>query len=79
MTTPPADPPVYGPIHTAPSGFHPDTEQYAALVAPLDGIELGDYDDRILRWLARWDWPTVATVASLLHRARAADPLGDTK
>lgn len=76
MTTPtPPAVPEFGPIHTPPTGFRPDHEQYAALLAPLGGIELGDYDDTILRWLAGWDWSTVATVVSLLHRARAAGPL----
>lgn len=46
-----------------------------ALLAPLAGIELGTYDRCILDWLAGWDIPTMATVASLLHRARAAAPL----
>lgn len=80
MTTPtPPAVPEFGPIHTPPTGFRPDDEQFAALLAPLDGIELGAYDARILRWLSGWDWSTAATVASLLHRARAANPLGDTK
>lgn len=46
----------------------------AALHEPLAGIPLGTYDERILTWLAGWDVPTVGTVASLLHRARAARP-----
>ena len=45
-------------------------DQLAALLDPLDGIELGAYDRRMLDWLAGWDIPTVATIASLLHRAR---------
>jgi hypothetical protein len=40
------------------------------------GIRLGTYDQRMLAWLAGWDVPTVGTVASLLHRARTAQPLG---
>jgi hypothetical protein len=71
--------PEYGPIHTPPTGFRPEDERLAALLAPLDGIELGAYDTRILRWLAGWDWSTAATVASLIHRARAADPLRENK
>lgn len=46
-----------------------------ALREPLAGIALGAHDRRILDWLALWDIPTVATVAFLLHRARAAHPL----
>lgn len=78
-TTPPPNPAEFGPIDAPPPGFRSDDEQYAALLAPLDGIELGTYDDQILRWMAGWDWSTVATVVSLLHRARAANPLGDNQ
>lgn len=46
-----------------------------AVREPFDGIDLGSYDERMIRWLARWDVPTVGTVVSLLHRARAAAPL----
>jgi hypothetical protein len=45
-------------------------ERQRALLAALDGVELGAYDRRILHWLARWDVPTAATVVSLLWRAR---------
>jgi hypothetical protein len=49
----------------------------AALREPLgSGVRLGVYDERMLAWLAGWDVPTVGTVVSLLHRARAARPLG---
>ncbi|GAA4855364.1 hypothetical protein ACFQ34_03860 [Pseudonocardia benzenivorans] len=41
----------------------------AALLEQLDGVPLGDYDHRIIDWLARWDVPTIAVVASLLRRA----------
>jgi hypothetical protein len=51
-------------------------EYLAVLHEPLTGIPLGTYDQRMLAWLAGWDVPTVGTVASLLHRARAAQPLG---
>jgi hypothetical protein len=43
-----------------------------ALAHALIGVELGTHDRRILDWLALWDNPTVATVVSLLHRARIA-------
>lgn len=46
-----------------------------ALHEPFAGIDLGAYDERMIRWLAGWDQPTVGTVASLLHRVRAATPL----
>lgn len=51
-------------------------DKFAALLDPLDGIELGAYDRRILDWMAGWDIPTVATIASLLHRTRQASPVG---
>jgi len=47
-------------------------DRVAALTEPLDGVELGEQDRRILAWLAGWDTDTVGTVASLLYRARAA-------
>lgn len=64
-----------GPIDKAPGGCSPRSVLAAALREPLAGIELGTYDERILAWLAGWDDPTVMTIASLLHRARAAEPL----
>ena len=51
----------------------------AALREPLAGIPLGAYDERLLAWLAGWDVPTVGTVASLLHRARAARRLAGAR
>lgn len=50
-------------------------DRVAALSEPLVGLELGAYDRRILAWLAGWDIPTVGSMSSLLHRARAAQPL----
>lgn len=50
-------------------------EFLAAVAAPLAGLPLGAHDLRIIAWLAKWDVPTVGAVASLMHRARAADPL----
>jgi hypothetical protein len=46
-------------------------DRVIALLEPLDGIELGAYDRRILDWLADWDTTTIGTIASLLYRARA--------
>ena len=51
----------------------------AALHEPLNGIPLGTYDEQIIRWLAGWDVPTVGTLASLVHRARAARPLAGVR
>lgn len=62
------------PINEAPWGV--DIGDWAtALHEPLAGIGLGAYDERILTWIAGWDTPTVVTIVSLLHRARAAQPL----
>jgi hypothetical protein len=50
-------------------------DRVTALLEPLDGVELGEYDHRIIEWLATWDTSVVGTVASLLYRARMV-PLG---
>jgi hypothetical protein len=47
-------------------------DRVAALLEPLDGVELGAYDRRIVHWLADWDVSTVGTIASLFYRAREA-------
>ncbi|MGH3710582.1 MAG: hypothetical protein ACRDRU_14510 [Pseudonocardiaceae bacterium] len=47
-------------------------ERRAALVAALEGVELGAYDERVLDWLAGWEVPVVAGVVSLLLRVRKA-------
>ena len=45
-------------------------EMLATAVADLD---TGDYDDEVIGWVcATWDTSTIATVASLLHRARTS-------
>jgi hypothetical protein len=66
---------VCAPFVSCPSGQyrheHPQ-ERRAALLAALEGVELGAYDQRLLTWLAGWDVPTAATVISLLWRARHA-------
>ncbi|MFF2065853.1 hypothetical protein ACFVWZ_29330 [Streptomyces sp. NPDC058200] len=67
-----ADEPVSdGPVEKAPFGYVDAAGQRAALLAELEaaGVELGTYDLRIVDWLAGWDWPTVATLASLIRRA----------
>jgi hypothetical protein len=46
----------------------------AALLTPLEGIDLSDYERHTLRWLAGREDSTIAVVAALLHRARATHP-----
>ena len=48
---------------------------FAALLTPLEGINLSDYERHTLRWLAGREDATIAVVAALLHRARAIHPL----
>lgn len=68
-----ADPPHIpaGPIDTEPIGFRPSREQEAILrdLLAAAGVELGAYDERIARWLAGWEWGTVAVIASWIQRA----------
>ncbi|MEV0675968.1 hypothetical protein AB0I60_05530 [Actinosynnema sp. NPDC050436] len=45
----------------------------AALLEPLDGVELGEHDRHVIEWLADQDTSVVGTVASLLYRVRAVD------
>jgi hypothetical protein len=42
----------------------------ADLAAALSGVELGDWDRRIVEWLAGWEPSTVAVVCGLITRAR---------
>jgi hypothetical protein len=44
----------------------------AAVAELKSAIALGAYDRLVLDWLADWDQPTIAVVASLLHRALTA-------
>ncbi len=46
-----------------------------ALLTPLDGIDVSDYERHTLQWLTGREDSTIAVVAALLHRARAAHPL----
>ena len=48
---------------------------FAALLTPLKGIDLSDYERHTLHWLAGREDSTIAVVAALLHRARATHPL----
>ncbi|MEV8398824.1 hypothetical protein [Streptomyces niveus] len=70
MTATPLDIPT-GPIDTEPRGFRETGEQQTILLGALRaaGVELGDYDKRIVNWLARWDWGPVAVISSWIGRA----------
>jgi hypothetical protein len=46
-----------------------------ALLTPLEGIVVSDYERHTLHWLTGREDSTIAVVAALLHRARAAHPL----
>lgn len=50
------------------------SEQEAALrdVLAAAGVELGAYDERIIEWLGKWEWSTVATIASWVQRSQEA-------
>lgn len=74
---------VFGPIEKPPLAVYPPYDRFvadatgrdvyaAALRDALIGIELGEYDEKIVEWLTLWDTPTVAVVVSLLERVRAA-------
>lgn len=47
-------------------------DREAALLEALDGLELGEHDRRIVRWLSGWEPSTVAAVVSWIYRARQA-------
>ena len=59
-------------------GRPPNTEvpttalDLADLNAALSGVELGDWDRRIVEWLAGWEPSTVAVICGLITRARDA-------
>jgi hypothetical protein len=66
---------VHAPFVSYPSGRYrhePAEERQAALLAALGGVQLGACDEHIVHWLAGWDVPVVATIVSLLWRARHA-------
>lgn len=58
------------PLSEPPEVWRQDAK--AALLAALDGIELGAYDRRIVESLPDGEISTVAVICSWLHRARAA-------
>ena len=72
-TTPALLDPLNGPLHDRPTGVGPD-EARAMLAAAVLGLPLGEYDRRILAYLESDDFPTVAAIASIIHRARQEDP-----
>jgi hypothetical protein len=65
--------PLPGPLDQSPLGVTSMAEARAMLDDALAGLVLGGYDRRIVAWLAGWDQPTIAAVASLLHRARTTN------
>jgi hypothetical protein len=61
--------PLPGPLVKRPKGLDP-AEARAMLAAAVLGMELGEYDRRIIAWLSGWDQPTTAAIASIIYRAR---------
>ncbi|WP_128803697.1 MULTISPECIES: hypothetical protein [unclassified Streptomyces] len=63
-----------GPVDTRPGGFYEFNEQATILRETLSdaGLELGQYERMLVDWLSRWDWATVAVIASWVARAAAA-------
>lgn len=75
MTT---DPPAIptGPIHAEPLDYRPGSDQEAILRDTLAaaGVQLGAYDERIVRWFAGFaDWPTFAVITSWIQRASSKE------
>ena len=66
-------PPLAGPLNDRPRVSDP-ADARAMLAAAVLGMDLGQYDRRIVAWLSGWDQPTVAAIASIIHRARQEDP-----
>jgi hypothetical protein len=61
--------------------FDPDTQRWRAAIRAdritaiseaLAGVELGEYDRKMIEWMASWDEPTIGTWVSLLYRTRRA-------
>lgn len=63
-----------GPIESAPQmGFQPREVRRDAFAAILGGVELGEYDRRMVAWLTDvGDDPTCRAFASLMWRCRVA-------
>ncbi|MEO7194994.1 MAG: hypothetical protein ABIZ05_09245 [Pseudonocardiaceae bacterium] len=47
-------------------------ERRAALLAELEGVELGVYDEHLVRWIAAWNVTVAAGLVSLMGRVRQA-------
>lgn len=47
----------------------------AAMLEPLDGLPVSDYERELLSWVGCWETYTIAVLAALLWRARQASPL----
>lgn len=50
-------------------------DRVAALLEPLDGLNLSDRERAALEWLAGWDIPTIAPLVRVLWAARQAPPV----
>jgi hypothetical protein len=57
-----------GPIDQAPWMRASFSERRQAVVEALAGLELGEWDQRIVSWPAGWDSPTVVPIISWLRR-----------
>lgn len=77
--------PVLGPLRREPRRIRPpfdifdqaavsgQQDRVDALREALGDVELGEYDHRIVEWLATWDVSVVGTVVSWIYRARQAE------
>jgi hypothetical protein len=62
-----------GPLHTAPAGpYTTPADRRQAFLNALAGVDLGDYDQRIIDWLCNLDDPTCRTIISLIRRTSQA-------
>jgi hypothetical protein len=63
------------PLDSAPpGGFTQPADRRAAIMDALQGVSLGEYDLRIIRWISDLDDPTARAITSLILRAREAGP-----
>lgn len=58
-----------GPLEVAPDGVGPGREMWRHA---LRGLELGRYDEWVVRWVEALDDTTMVSLASLIERARRA-------
>lgn len=62
-----------GPLDSAPGGgFQPRQLRRDAFAEVLAGVELGDYDRRMIEWLTGMDDSTCRAFASIMWRCREA-------